>query len=1106
MADLRDSLTVTRMNAQRLVVTAAALTTLVAAAVAVTFALFSGVALPRAVRDNLTTAAGTTLVVSGQAATSQIAGYTAQLRLRIGTALAGTPFAFASAEWSDPLGFTGGATSTPPAAGAGNTPLVEAAALGGVTAHAILVAGRWPGTPQAGALRAGQPIPAALPAPAAVLLHVQTGDQLRLRDRESGQLISFRVSGLYRPRQPPGPAAGYWDLNDVGAGGATTASGFTTYGPLTVPAAAFAPASPAGGRGAAGPLAVSSGSWVAQPQVSRIPDAELGPVAANVSQLVQSLPQSSTLSSLALTTSLPAVLDGTLSDLSVARSLLAICAVAIGLLAAVTLLVVARLLAGQREEETALLTARGATRRQLAQLALAEAVPLCVLAAAAGTLLGRWAAGRLGASGLPTGGGLAAWLAGAAIAAAAALILLVPVLQSPLPGAARARRGRQAAVAGITRAGADVALILLAILAGWELRRYSAAPSGVTGGHGVDPVLVAAPALALTGGAIAVLRLLPAASRAGDRLAARGRRLTVALASWQISRQPIRQGGAALLVVLSVATGMLMLAARQSAIRSDHDQAALTAGADVRVQTPEPLTAGQAARLSRVAGVRHAMPVAVFPGSAASGETLAVDASQAAAVTLLRPDQSPRPAAQLFRWITPAGPATGTTLTGHPERIQLTASIGPSHLALTPVVVTLDVRDPAGDDYQVPAGTLATDGHRHVLTAAVPGGDAIYPLRLTGITAAYTLPARRAAVPAVLTVQQISGAPGTAPQPGSALDSWAANASSPELSGVRATSPGTAGPSGLPAVRAVRPGSGPGSSRTVSFDPGYGLSASGVPSVPPLPVRGQISLSATARLPAAIPGIATSGFLAASHLHPGSTVEVPIGGVTVSVRIAAVVTSFPTAGPGTDALIVDLATVQDVLASASAAPAQPGQWWLATTAGRVPSGLAAALPGGTSVTAAATLTTALLSDPVAAVPRSALVVVAMAASMLAIIGCCVSIAAGIRRRRAETALLAALGFSPRAAAGQLGLERLMLSVPSALAGLALGAIVAELLVPAITLTASATAPDPAVLVELDWRAGVALAVVVAVVPAVAAALAMAWRPDPAAALRAAEAA
>ena len=79
-----------------------------------------------------------------------------------------------------------------------------------------------------------------------------------------------------------------------------------------------------------------------------------------------------------MTTGLPAVLSGTANNLDVARSLLAICAVLLFLLAAAALLAVARLLAGQREGESAMLVARGATRWQLVRLTAVEAAPLCV--------------------------------------------------------------------------------------------------------------------------------------------------------------------------------------------------------------------------------------------------------------------------------------------------------------------------------------------------------------------------------------------------------------------------------------------------------------------------------------------------------------------------------------------------------------------------------------------------------------------------------------------------------------------------------------------------------------------------------------------------------
>jgi len=1105
-ARARGSLTLPRMNAHRLVIIAAALTIVVAAALASALATFSGQALPRAVRHDLSGAAGTALVINGNGNVnaSQAAQYTAALPGQIGSALDGTPFTFYQAGWSDPLGFVAGSRPARPAS-AGNQPIAEAAELGDLTAHATLVSGRWPG-----ALASGQPIPAALPATAAALLHVTDGDVLRMQDRVSSKYVRFIVTGLYRPLEL---SSSYWGLDDVALTGESTASGYTTYGPLTVPAAAFA-----------GPLAVFSGSWLAQPSTASIPVGQLTTVAARVGVLKQTLADAQLLPALTVSTSLPAVLTGTASDLDVARSLLAICAVLLFLLAAAALLAVARLLAGQREGEAAMLTARGATRRQLVGLAAAEAIPLCLLAAAAGgvagVLLARLFAGSgaagTGGAGIGTVAG-AVWpasRAAAVVAVAAVLVMVLPALTTVTPGTARARRGRQAAVSGITRAGGDIALVVLAVVAGWQLRHYSAVSAGTNGNFGVDPVVVIAPALALAGGTVLALRLLPAGGKAGDRLAARGRRLTAALASWQISRQPIRQGGAALLIVLAVAMGTLALAQRQSWTRSDHDQAAFGAGADVRVQTSQPLSVAQANALLQVPGVRQAMPVATFTNPAGTAETLAIDSAQAAHVTLLRADQSALPAGRLFGMITPTGPESGITLPGHPDELALTARLGPASLGLAPATVTAALEDADGDVYEVNLGTLPADGRDHTLTASLTdaaaaaaqtsapsaagsAGSSVYPLRLAGFSVVYTLPATQAPGPAVLTVASVSGGPGTAAVAGTALHGWPS---------VARQTFGTKGPAAVPAVSAATAAGG--GALSVTFNPGYGLAASGLEGVPPTALAAQLELTAAAPA-AAIPGLATRSYLAASNTSVGSTVQTDINGAVISVKIVAAVATFPTVSASGGALIVDLGSVQNILASEGLAPALATQWWLATGSeggSGAPPGLAAVLPPGSDITSAAGVVSGLLGNPLSTVPQQALLAVALAAAVLAITGFCVSIAAGVRQRRAESALLAALGVPPRAAAGQLCLEKLMLSLPSALAGLILGAVLAELLVPAITLTPSATTPVPPVLIQFSWAQTLPLALAIAVLPVLAAALTIARRPDAAAELRAAESA
>ena len=1094
----RGSLTLPRMNAHRLVIIAAALTTLVAAALATALATFSGQALPRAVRHDLGHATGTSLSVSGSVNVSQAAQYSSILPSQIKSALGGTPFSFYQADWSDPLWFVPGAlpatpaTPATPAAGAGsggtsNTPIAEAAALGDVTGQAELVSGHWPGAPVR-----GQPIPAALPATAAALLHVTTGDVLRMRDGISKAYVGFVVTGLYRPRQVSSP---YWNLNEIAQSGSSTAGGFTTFGPLTVQPAAFA----------AG-LAVNQGTWLAEPQTASIPADQLTAVAANVTGLQAALANAQQLPSLILVTSLPAVLAGTASDLDVARSLLAICAVLLFLLAAAALLAAARLLSGQREGESAMLTARGATRWQLVRLTAAEAIPLCVLSSAAGGVLGvllaRLVAGGSGGDtgGGPTGG---AWLAAVAVAVGGAVIMLVPALSTVAPGAARARRGRQAAVSGVSRAGADLALIVLAVIAGWQLRHYSAVSAGANGNFGIDPVVVVAPALALAGGTVLALRLLPAGGKAGDRLAARGRRLTAALASWQISRQPIRQGGAALLIVLAVATGTLALSQRQSWTRSDHDQAAFSAGADVRVDTSQPLSAAQAAGVVQLPGVQHAMPVATFPQTASNSQLLALGTQEAADVTLLRADQSPVTAAALFGKIARTGKPSGVALPGHAAQVQLTARLGPASLGLAPVTVNVSVLDADNNVYQLDAGLLPADGQDHTLTVtlanqAADPGSAVYPLRLTSVSLDYTLPVRQAHGPATFTVESFSAGPGTTQVPGSALGAWPAAGSSTELASARQTT-GTAGPSGVPAVTAKGAS---GRALSVTLDPGYGL-AKGIGGAPASPLGGELTLTGTPPV-AALPGIATQRFLAATSSSVGSVVQADVNGAVLSVRIVGQVTTFPTVTSSGGALLVDLGRLQDVLSSSALSPAQPNQWWLATTGSAVPAGLAGNLPPGSDITSQAGVAAGLLTDPLSTVPQQALLVVAIAAAVLAITGFCVSIAAGVRQRRAENALLAALGVPPRSAAGQLCLEKLMLSLPSAVAGLILGVVLAELLVPAITLTSSATTPIPPVVIQFGWAQTLPLALAVAVLPVLAAAFTVARRPDAAAALRAAE--
>jgi ABC-type antimicrobial peptide transport system permease subunit len=1142
----RGTLSTRRVTAHWVVLAAAALTTLVAAAIGAALAVFAGQALPLAVRHDLSVAPGSTaLSIAGPVSNDRMAATASALRRAVGQSLGGVPFGFWSGTWSDPLDLVPGSLpARPTSAGKGNTPLLEAAALDGITSHAVLVSGRWPAAPAASRAPRSQEarapavsyeIPAALPASAAALLHTSPGDVLTLEDGISHARLSFRITGLFAPRRLSGTAVSYWALNTIPASGSSAQSGYTMYGPLLVSPAAFAPAASSTGSGIGGTLTPSTGTWLAEPDMAKFTNADLPAISAKVSALQQALLTSSVLSGLQLSTSLPPVLSATASNMSVARSLLVINALQLLVLAVAALLAVARLLASQREGETALFNARGASRWQLARLTAAEVIPLCAVAAVVGVVGGiRLAAlltttGPLEAAGvkLPgpaflvggggTGSPAATWLDAIAAALVVTVIAVVamlgPVLGTgPAMTEARVRRGRQAAIVGATRAGADIALIVLAVLAGWQLRRYSAGSGPDTT---IDPVLALAPALALAGGTVVTLRLLPAAARAGDRLAGRGRWLTTSLAGWQVSRQPLRQGGAALLLVMAVATGTLALAQHASWTRSASDQGSFAAGADARVDTPSALTPGATGAITNAAGVRHAMAVYVQP-EASPAEVLAVDAAQASSTVRIRPDQADIPAAQLFAEITPKS-TPGTSIAGRPDAITFTAALAPTGIPaqtggilpistgqasaiareLGPVAVTVTVTDGTGDMYQLNAGTLPADGREHVLVASLGGADVSYPLRLVQIALTYQVPPAQVAV-AALTVT------------GPSLAGWQASATSPALQSAQQQG-STLGNSALPA-NGTRQANG--DTATFTFRSGFGRSSfippSSGPIIPPpipLPVNAQVTLNAPAGSASTpLPAIATSAFADANNVGTGSVVLATLNGLRVPLSIVAVVKSFPTVTAGTGALIADLPAVQQRLVSQGAPPVLVTEWWLATAVHQIPPGLSGALPPGSAVTGAAEATAELTGDPLSAAPQQALLALAAAAALLAITGFWVSIAANVRQRRAENALLAALGVSQRSAALQLCLEKLLLSVPSAVLGVVLGTLVARLLVPAVTLTAAATQPVPPPVTLFDLPQTLPLAAAVAIIPALATALIMIRRPDPAAELRAAEAA
>lgn len=1090
---IRGSFLARRIGSSRLLLGTTMLTVLLTAALGAAIATFSTRALPRAVLGEIKDSrAALPIAITGTMNAAKAASASRTIRTRMDAGLPGVPHQTHGALWSDPLGL--------PALPHGQaTPLVEVAAVDGLTAHAVLTRGHWPKAP-----RRGQPIPVALPLGAARRLRARPGMIIESRDRISGTRVALRVVGIYRPTDPGAP---YWRIDLISASGISYQAGFTTYGPAVTSRAAFT----------AGRITASRASWVVVPSAAGFRHTDLAMLASSSAAAIYGLQQSNAFGSVQVSSGLPTLLGDLAKGLVVARSLLAIGVVELALLAAAALALAARLLAGQREEESTVLAARGATRWQLARSTLAETLILGVVTAAVGVVVGSWLSGFLvGGSaryGLTSPGNIppTAWAAGLVVLALSAAVTLWPAIRPVSAGEARVRRGRQAVVVGAVQTGADLALLGLGVIAVIELRDYSAVARSA-GGLGIDPVISVAPALALAAVTLVPLRLLPVLARLTERAAARGKRLVAPLASWRIARRPLRQSAALLLVVLSTAALTLAFSQYQTARGSAADQAAYAAGADLRADILAPVGISTAGEISRAPGIRAAMPVA--EASIGGGELIALDTRTAPQTVLLRGDLAPYPAAQLWQRITPSAPGAGLAVPGRPAALVLTARLSAGSAATRPgpVSVTASIQDADGTVYQVPMGTLAADGRTHALVAVVSRKRAAaYPIRLLGLSMSYQLPAfayaaARSVPPARLVLERLGTRrhlTGTLVPfaDGHALASWTTAVSSPELS-----------ISHPPAsqVDAANFGSPPeqqswaadGRSRILTFRPGYTPSANALRRqlTTRAGLNGTVTIAARDR-EKFVPGLATEQFLRASGSRVGSVVAVSVGGTTVPIQVVAAIRGFPTVTRSGGAIIVDQAPLQAILASRQAFPLPVTQWWLATSRNSPPAQLR-----GASVTRRGRLATALLGNPLSVAPGRAALAVGIAAAVLAAIGFSINVAASVRGRRGESALLSALGVARTTQAGQLCLEQLMLTVPAAAAGVLAGSGLAWLLLPSVTLTASAAQPVPSVLVQIPVGWAVAVAAAVAALPVLAAAASIVRRPDPAAELRAAESA
>ncbi len=933
----------------------------------------------------------------------------------------------------------------------------------GIRDHASLVAGRWP--------RDGEVV---VPAPAAAALRLHVGDTVDAQSRlAGGPHVSARVAGIYRVDHP---SSAYWWEEPL----ATTGADAGELGPLVTTRRSFLSLG----------LQGAELRWRLEPSFRGLTTGQGEDLRRALQRLPGRLNQGrSSGEQISVETGLPGILAAAAHSLHAARAGVLVPSIQVALLALYGLLFTTALLLDRRLVATESLRLRGASTGQIVRMAFVEAalisIPAVIVApwlAAAGLHILNWV-GPLADIGLHLDPKVTASAYALAVAAGAVCIagLTLPALRAR--GVVIARDRRRLDVAGLAqRMRLDLILVVLALIGYWQLRRYHGVLVDNRGGLGIDPFLVAAPALLLVAGALLSLRLVPLVASLVERLMGGTRGVVAALGFRQVARRPRGYSRSILLLVLAVAIGVFAATYSETWHRSQVDQAAYAAGADVLVDPSERGGAPPTIDLGssyRALGATAALPAVTdsFDFAAAGGATgnlLALDAARASGIVEPRGDFSSSSFAELMRSLAEGrGRLASVALPGRPARVALTVglTIPPSTVKLPQGVpsyipnpsVFLYLQDGDGLLYLYRLQGIAQGApKRFVLDLAhrLPSGAPAlprYPLSIVGVELDLFVPplaARRATLD--LRTLEVAGPNGGWRQvPIGHAAPW------------RAYSNGFPLPLDSPAAHALTPT--PGSVRTVvdtgSFVFNVGQIFSRAPTAQFFLRPGKDDL------PRVSPAIVSESFLEGSNTEVGQVVPLSLTGGTHRVRIAGTFKRFPTLDPDTPAVIVDLPTYLDFSLTDEGHVVEPSTWWLRTgdDSTAIAHRLRAAPFRSIDVVSRAEGEHALLEDAVPLGVIGALALGFAAAAAFAAVGFGASATAAARQRTLEFAVLRSLGLRRRQLSGGIGIESGVVVVLSLVGGTALGLLVSGLVLPYVALGASGATPVPPVRLAIPWQ-------------------------------------
>lgn len=767
------------------------------------------------------------------------------------------------------------------------------------------------------------------------------------------------------------------------------------------------------------------------------------------------------------------------SSVALTRSSVIVTGLLLLVVAVAALAQAAKLVAERRHVENHLMAARGLSGGQGFSIGALEALLLGVVTVAAAVPIARLA--FLGLTRLPVlvdagfhrdpGLPLGAWIAASSVGVLLTVLLAAPLVQRSHRLVEAEQTRARPARAGLQRAGIDLALLAVAAVAFWQLSAYDPPAAGSGTVPHLDPLLTAGPALALLAGALAVTRIVPAASRLLDVFASRGRRAVVPLAAWEVSRRPARAASAVMLLTLAISVGAFGLGYLATWTASQRDQAlylhpqdavstAAAAGWSSQREAVSAQGAGvnpvivSTAEISAQSLTSLAITHDEFRGE--SAQLIATDAQGWASLEGGRLDESRGYALRAGLTTVPGESAAGAPLPDASQGVAFSITAMPSLEGLTDVIIGLRalVEDDAGELLTLDLGVVAADGKPHAVEASLEGaagGVHLVGLQATMIsTGEAPLQDSYFDDPKVSIDVTLADAVGLAPLPG-----WAnQDVDAPELEtpfGLDAVTSWTAEATG----GVFRGATSSGGDLTMSV-------SSNVITLLSDPLTAV--LTAAPRVDS-VPLIASNPALARSTLEVGDDATLRVASTTVRAEL---VNTVPLVAGNPGAVVaVDLESLQLALFQRGGSTEPITEWWVSTDDAEA---YAAEVASGVTVTTRDAQVATLTTDPLRISIPTAVWLVVGAAALLAAIGFAVHVVVSTRARELELAQLSAAGLGRGQRVRMLTWETALLAGLGSMCGLGLGAGLVTLIAPLIAIGPSGQAPLPDVNVVVPWLA------------------------------------